>query len=397
MTYPKVMSEFETLRRAAASSIARFGDGELRLALGGDCVSQRERSPHLAAELRDMLHAARSGCLVCIPNAAVGPKQGQWASYTAPRFTSLYGRQEYGSAFITRPDSAPWIDTPEYWSSVRDLWRDADVVLVVGDKKSLSVEMMAGEARSVREVIGPRQNAYAEIDRIEEEIGNPAGVVILCLGATATVLAWRLAAKGVHALDLGHIGMFMKHAGCYIERDRLISNKYLKQNRLLHEAPAGFGGSGWKHAQAIVDFAREIAAKSILDYGCGECTLRPAIKKLGFRDFIGEYDPARFGKEAPPKPADLVVCTDVMEHVEPALVDNVLRHIRGLAGRGCFMVVATRPANKILPNGENAHLIVASAEWWIERITAAGLTVIRSEEKRKGNGAPHEVRVWLRP
>lgn len=398
MKYPAVLSEVETLKRAASgSSISRFGDGELRLAVGGDCVSQREKIPLLVAELKEILYKPRRGCLVCIPNALSGPKSGNWKSYTGSQFVSLYGPQQYGSAFITRPDSSPWIDTPEYWASVHDLWRGKDVVLVVGDKKSVTTEMMAGEAKSTREVIGPRQNAYAQIDRIEEEIGRPAGVVILCMGPTATVLAWRLAAKGVHALDLGHVGMFMRHAGSYMERDRLISNKYLKQNRLLHEAPKGFGGSGWKHAQTIVDFAAEIGAKSILDYGCGESTMRPEIKKLGWKGFIGEYDPAKFGKEAPPKPADLVVCTDVMEHVEPEFTDNVLRHIRGLTGKGCFMVVATRPANKILPNGENAHLVIEPVQWWLDKIAAAGWTIVRSEERRKGDGSPHEVRAWLCP
>lgn len=397
MKYPRVLSEVETIERAASGvSIARLGDGELRLAVGGDCISQREKMPRLVAELKEMLRVPRAGCLICIPHMA-GPKAENWRRYGATRFTSMYGLEEYGSAFITRPDSAPWIDAPDYWASVRDLWRGKDVVLVVGDKKSLTVEMMADEARSVREVVGPRQNAYRDIDRIEREIGKPSGVAILCLGATATVLAWRLAAKGVHALDLGHIGMFMKHAGSYVERGRLISNKYLKQNRLLHEDPKGFGGSGWKHAQAIVAFADELGAKSILDYGCGECTMRPEIKKLGWKGFIGEYDPAAFGKDAPPKPAEMVVCTDVMEHVEPGLVDNVLRHIRGLTGKGCYMVVATRPANKILPNGENAHLVIEPAQWWLDRFTQTGWVVIRSEEKRKGDGSPHEVRAWLRP
>jgi len=37
--------------------------------------------------------------------------------------------------------------------------------------------------------------------------------ILLCLGPTATVLAWRLAKRGKWALDLGHIGMFMKRLG----------------------------------------------------------------------------------------------------------------------------------------------------------------------------------------
>ena len=88
---------------------------------------------------------------------------------------------------------------------------DRDIVLVVGDKKSITTEMIGSEAKSVREVIGPRQHAYAQIDAIEEEIGKTPARVLMCLGTTATVLAHRLARKGVHALDLGHIVMFMKH------------------------------------------------------------------------------------------------------------------------------------------------------------------------------------------
>ena len=43
-----------------------------------------------------------------------------------------------------------------------------------------------------------------------DRIGTPDHSVLLCLGPTATVLAVDLCARGVHAVDLGHLGMFWK-------------------------------------------------------------------------------------------------------------------------------------------------------------------------------------------
>jgi hypothetical protein len=73
--------------------------------------------------------------------------------------------------------------------------------------------------------------------------------------------------------------------------------------------------------------------------------------------------------------ADLVTCTDVMEHVEPDRLEAVFTHIRQLARKAAFFVIATRPANKRLPNGGNAHLIIEPASWWHDRVVAAGFTV----------------------
>src|SRR4029077_643098 len=160
--------------------------------------------------------------MVGIPNAFGNgcPRSESWERYAEARYIQHLGDGEFYSSFITRPDNAPWIDTPIFWEKVRNLWKDRDIVLVVGDKKSITTEMIGMEARSVREVTGPRQHAYAQADQLMQEIHLAAEeqtdcTILLCLGTTATVLAYRLAREGYHALDLGHIGMFMKHAGAY--------------------------------------------------------------------------------------------------------------------------------------------------------------------------------------
>lgn len=392
MSY-EILTEDETLALCRTRSIARFGDGELRLAVGRAAISQKAE-PNLATELRALL-SRYDGCAVGIPNFRRTPNQATWSPYCSGEFRGLYGQDLYGSAFITRPDNAPWIDRPEYWQAVRDLWRGKDVKLVTGNAKSLTVAMLEGAA-SVRLVGAPETNAYGSVDALEETIGTWSGLVVLCLGATATVLAARLARRGVHALDLGHIGMFMRHAGMYsMNVGHLISPDYRRLNAELHRDPKGFGGDGKKHAERVYDYARKLGARSVCDYGCGEGTLKPALRKLGFEGFVAEYDPAMPGKEALPKPAQLLACTDVLEHIEPDRLENVMRHQFLIAELGAFMTVATRPANKVLPDGRNAHLIQETPDWWVEKLLAAGWVLEDRFDKMK-EGKAREVWLWLR-
>lgn len=210
MTYPVVLPEAITLNLALqGKSLSRFGDGELRLAAEtGKSISQAP-DKSLAAELRDMLRGPTSS-LVCIPNAmANNRKPVMWGPtrYSAPEYVKMYKQKLYGSSFVTRPDSAPWIDTDEYWLMVRSLWADKDVTLVVGTRGGSFTHLL--HAKSVRLIYGPERDAYSFINLLEDEIGRPGHPIMICLGAAATVLAERLARKGEHALDLGHMGRFM--------------------------------------------------------------------------------------------------------------------------------------------------------------------------------------------
>jgi hypothetical protein len=387
----EILGEAETLDACQSFGIARFGDGELRLATGGAAISQKA-DPKLARELQDIL-VNYCGLIVGIPNFDATPNKTTWEKYRTRPFGGFYCQELYGSAFITRPDNAPWIDTPEYWAAVRALWKGKDVALVVGDTKSLTPGMLTGAA-SVRVVNAPRQNAYDDVDGLEYALRDWHGLVVMCLGPTATVLAARLARHGVHALDLGHIGMFMKHAGSFVDPSTLISAEYVRQNKLLHTDPKGFGGDGKKHAERIRDYAKALGARSICDYGCGEGTLKPALRALGFDGFVAEYDPGMPGKEALPKPAQLLACTDVLEHIEPERLDANLAHQFSVAELGAFMTIATRPANKILPDGRNAHLIQETPAWWLDKLRATGWHVHDTFEKMK-DGKCREVWVWL--
>jgi hypothetical protein len=215
LPYPPVMSEIETLQAAISGrSIARLGDGELRLADGRDCISQ-VASKSLRGEMIRVLTGDHN-TLVCIPHMASPKFEKTWNRYHMDKYVQYYTRPEYGSAFISRPDSAPWIDTDYYWDLCEQLWAGKDVVLVISEEHSSLRPGQLHSVRSLRVVEGPRRDAYEQIGILEAKIGilEEGATVVLCLGACATVLAVRLNTRfKAHALDLGHIGRMMRGRG----------------------------------------------------------------------------------------------------------------------------------------------------------------------------------------
>ena len=135
--------------------------------------------------------------------------------------------------------------------------------------------------------------------------------------------------------------------------------EYEALQRQLHE-DASYGTSGHKHAQRITQLAQQLQTRDVLDYGRGKGTL---AKSMPFK--IHEYDPFVPGYDADPEPADLVVCSDVLEHIEPDCVESVLEHLYSLTKRALFVDVACRPAKKILADGRNAHLIQWEPNVWL--------------------------------
>lgn len=151
----------------------------------------------------------------------------------------------------------------------------------------------------------------------------------------------------------------------------IITPEYKAMNTELHARSERYGTSGAKWR----DFVRNIAEwgrLEILDFGAGKMTL---AKALGPAYRVTNYDPCVPGLDTAPEPHDIVVCGDVMEHVEPELVDNVLREIRRLTRKKAFFVIALGPSSQTLSDGRNAHLTLQPEAWWRERIEAAGFSV----------------------
>lgn len=145
----------------------------------------------------------------------------------------------------------------------------------------------------------------------------------------------------------------------------LITDSYREQNIAMHAAKPQYGSHGIQWTETVADIAEENGFYSILDYGCGKGYLASSLPNwLNVR----EYDPAIPGKSDEPATADFVVCTDVLEHIEPDLIDNVLAHIHAVAGKAVLFSVSTVDSLKHLPDGRGAHLIVEDANWWRNKL-----------------------------
>ena len=156
----------------------------------------------------------------------------------------------------------------------------------------------------------------------------------------------------------------------------LITDEYRALNARQHREEHVYGCSGSKYADLVLAAAKAMGAASVLDYGCGKGTLGTMIShKVAYRGF----DPAIPHLAADPKPADLVACTDVMEHVEPQCVGDVLAHIQALATKGAVFVICTRRGRRKLADGSPAHCSVHSDDWWQERLTGHWRRVERSK------------------
>ena len=148
----------------------------------------------------------------------------------------------------------------------------------------------------------------------------------------------------------------------------LISEDYRTLNTGLHKNPA-YGISGQRYAEDANMVCEKLGCSTLLDYGCGKGTLKTALRSIGSPIAVTEYDPAIIGKDAPAKPADMVFSSDVMEHIEPELLYNVLSDIAALSRKAAFLIIHNDPAKKILQDGRNAHLIVQPAEWWHDTVS----------------------------
>jgi len=150
-------------------------------------------------------------------------------------------------------------------------------------------------------------------------------------------------------------------------RPELISSSYCQLNAQLHADNLAYGVGGSRHAELVQKMVKKMANESgfvsVLDYGCGKGYL---AKSLPFP--IYEYDPAIPGKTESPRPADLVVCTDVLEHIEPDKLHFVLDDLARCVKQSGFFVINTTTSTKVLADGRNSHLIVKDKGWWMEKL-----------------------------
>lgn len=150
----------------------------------------------------------------------------------------------------------------------------------------------------------------------------------------------------------------------------LITEDYRRMQQELHRNPQ-YGVASVEYAPLVADVLRAQGLREVLDYGAGKGRLGQALReRFKLPVTIHHYDPAIPEWAATPEPRELVACIDVLEHIEPELLPNVLDDLQRLTRRIGVFTVHTGPAVKILADGRNAHLNQKPASWWLPQFLA---------------------------
>jgi hypothetical protein len=145
----------------------------------------------------------------------------------------------------------------------------------------------------------------------------------------------------------------------------LITEEYRMMQQELHKNP-NYGVASVTYAGLVADVIRAQGARELLDYGAGKGRLGQALEhQFSLPITIHHYDPAIPEWSAPAQPRELVACIDVLEHIEPEYLANVLDDLNRVTARFGVFTVHTGPAAKVLADGRNAHLIQKPSSWWL--------------------------------
>ena len=147
-----------------------------------------------------------------------------------------------------------------------------------------------------------------------------------------------------------------------------ITAESLEEQKNLHQNP-NYGVASIGFAEEVGALMCHMSAQTITDYGAGKKNLKKALDSRGVSGYVYQpFDPV-FPEYGDAVEADLVCCIDVLEHVEPHFLDNVLADLRRVTTNIGFFTVHTGPAVKTLSDGRNAHLIQQSATWWLTKLS----------------------------
>lgn len=201
------------------------------------------------------------------------------------------------------------------------------------------------------------------LESIDHKHESVMGSVLEHLVHQATVLKH-------HVADNIQTSQSLPAAATMPNTSLLCSEEYFEILQHEHNTPNKWGKAAKSRFVQIVEFIKKQQYTDILDYGAGSANRLSGMLES---EYPGEftctdYDPGIPEISQKPAPHNLVTCVDVLEHVEPDLLNNVLSDLQRVTLKAGYFVISTVPASRILKNGKNAHLIIETAEWWEQQL-----------------------------
>lgn len=142
-----------------------------------------------------------------------------------------------------------------------------------------------------------------------------------------------------------------------------IENEY----KAMHDKKKFSGSSLERYLTEIKHLIKKYDCKTLLDYGCGKAVhhKKPLIDTTLYDPYYSPYS------KKPDGTFDMVICTDVMEHIPEEEVGQILAQLINYTDRVLFLAISTVPAKKTFSNGVNVHLTIKPKEWWESMLSCA--------------------------
>lgn len=247
----------------SSKSLCRFGDGELKWALGIKQNSFQNSNKELSTRLKNILKDNDNrNLLIGIPeginslNNYTNDAKFYWKNFCVKygkRVKKIIPNHDFANTNITRPymdyKDKSYNTIKERFDNIKRIWENKDLIIVEGEFTRLGVgNDLFDNANSIKRIICPSKNAFDVIGKIEETISkiDNSYLFLVSLGPTATVIVSDMSKKGFQLVDIGHIdieyswfkkgilhkekieGKFVNEAGGMDEID-IIDEKYEKQ------------------------------------------------------------------------------------------------------------------------------------------------------------------------
>jgi trans-aconitate methyltransferase len=152
-----------------------------------------------------------------------------------------------------------------------------------------------------------------------------------------------------------------------------VSDSYLEQLKKLHAGKKGFGRTR-RVPEMLLEAVARHGVRSMLDFGCGKGAMVELLRESLPNVRVQGWDPAFNAPHELPDDVDMIVSTDVLEHIETEALSTTLLDLQARC-RHQYHLIACHRAATLLPDGRNAHLIVEAPDWWQQRFLDMGCTI----------------------
>ncbi len=225
-------------------SMSRFGDGEFAVIAGVNRQKFQRADAKLGMRLKEILTSKSDNILVCIADTYGDlSKYNDDCRYNIRAYMSEKVRAEhyelldmtrtYYDTYVTRP-YASYVDNDtdapkKRFDKLKKIWQGKKLLIIEGEKTRMGVgNDLFEEAADIQRILGPAVDAFDMYDDIlaEAKKQDKERLVLIAMGATATVLAYDLANEGFQALDIGHIDIEYEWMLAGKGKKTAVKNKY---------------------------------------------------------------------------------------------------------------------------------------------------------------------------